>query len=107
MTDKNLRITDKHIFFWNGWPSNWYPAKIKVKIDEVDRIFNNSEQYFMYLKAKKFDDAETAKRILENGSNPKEAKRLGRLVKNFNNEMWEKVRMNIMFEANWKKYIQQ
>ena len=21
-----IRVTDKHVFFWSGWPSNWHPS---------------------------------------------------------------------------------
>jgi len=106
MNDKNIRVTDKHIFFWFGWPSNWYPSKFTATINNTEYMFYNTEQYFMFLKALYFNDIDIAHEIIENGSNPKEAKRLGRLVRNYDDKKWNEVKENIMFDANYLKYTQ-
>lgn len=106
MNDKNIRITDKHVFFWFGWPSNWYPSKFTAKINDNDYQFYNVEQYFMYMKAIYFNDVNIANEIIEKGSDPKEAKRLGRLVSNYDDKKWGKVREDIMFDGNYLKYNQ-
>lgn len=109
---KGLKITDKHVFFWGGWPSNWYKAKIVLGNTHSNNImfpehivFPTSEHLFMYYKAIQFNDKETAAKILES-SNPREAKRLGRMVKGFNDLVWDKVKYNIMLVTNYHKYNQ-
>jgi ribA/ribD-fused uncharacterized protein len=106
MNDNKVRITDKHIFFWFGWPSNWYPSKFTAIVDDIEYTFGNAEQYFMFMKAKYFHDDYMAEQIIKNGGNPKEAKRLGRLVNGFDGEKWDKVKFNYMVEANYLKYTQ-
>lgn len=101
-----MRVTEKHIFFWGEFPSNWHPARFVVERDGKELEFFNSEQYFMYEKAVVFGDEVTAMRILFEGKDPKKAKTLGRQVKNFDEKVWEKVRYQIMVYANMHKYLQ-
>jgi ribA/ribD-fused uncharacterized protein len=67
-----------------GYFSNWY--KSYFKLNGVS--FNSGEQYMMYQKAMLFGDHETAAKIL-NEDNPREQKKLGRLVKNFDKVVWD------------------
>lgn len=101
-----MRVTDKHIFFWGEFPSNWYKCHFIAEVDGKELEFFNSEQYFMWKKAKFFKDEDIAQRILLEGKNPKTAKSLGRLVKNYDDAAWNKVRYDIMVEANMLKYSQ-
>ena len=101
-----MRITKKHVFFWQGWLSNWYPAEIKYKADGNEITFHCSEQVFMYIKADTFKDYETAKEIVEKGSDPKEAKALGRKVKNYNDSQWNAIKEQAMYEACYEKFWQ-
>ena len=101
-----MRVTEKHIFFWGEFPSNWHPARFVVERDGKELEFFNSEQYFMYEKAVVFGDEVTAMRILFEGKDPKKAKTLGRQVKNYDDKIWEKVRYQIMVYANMHKYLQ-
>lgn len=101
-----MRITDKHIFFWGEWPSNWYKCHFTVEYNDKTLEFFNSEQYFMWMKAIKFGDEETAEKILTKGKNPKTAKALGREVKNYDDNEWDKIRYDIMVAANYFKYSQ-
>ncbi len=96
------RVTDTHVYFW-GDPtlSNWGPAEFKYK----DNHFWNSEQAFMWEKATCFSDFETAKEILKT-KNPREAKDLGRQVKNYNEETWAKYRYDAMREVCIAKFTQ-
>jgi predicted NAD-dependent protein-ADP-ribosyltransferase YbiA (DUF1768 family) len=57
-----MRITNKYIFFWGDWPSNWYPCHFVVKENGEELNFSSSEQYFMWKKATTFGDEETAKK---------------------------------------------
>jgi ribA/ribD-fused uncharacterized protein len=101
-----MRVTEKHVFFWGEFPSNWHPARFVVERDGKELEFFNSEQYFMYEKAVMFGDEVTAMRILFEGKDPKKAKTLGRQVKNYDDKIWEKVRYQIMVYANMHKYLQ-
>lgn len=59
----------------------------------------------MVRKAMLFNDADTAKRILKTES-PKDAKRLGRQVKNFEENLWVKHRKSIVLDGNTYKFTQ-
>jgi hypothetical protein len=101
-----MRVTDKHVYFWGEFLSNWYPARFTEAREGKTLEFFNSEQYFMYEKAKAFGDEEIAMRILFEGKNPKQAKSLGRKVKGYNDEVWNKMRYKVMLRANLLKYLQ-
>jgi ribA/ribD-fused uncharacterized protein len=101
-----MRVTDKHVYFWGEFLSNWYPARFTEARDGKTLEFFNSEQYFMYEKAKAFGDEETAMRILFEGKDPKQAKSLGRKVKGYSDEVWDKMRYKVMVRANLLKYLQ-
>ena len=97
-----MRVTDKHVFFWGEWPSNWFKCHFVAEGNE----FFNSEQYFMWVKAKTFGDEEVADEILKKGKNPKTAKELGRKVKNYDDAVWNEKRYQVMVDANLHKYSQ-
>jgi len=101
-----MRVTDKHVYFWGEFLSNWYPARFTEAREGKTLEFHNSEQYFMYEKAKAFGDEETAMRILFEGKDPKQAKSLGRKVKGYSDEVWDKMRYKVMVRANLLKYLQ-
>lgn len=101
-----MRVTDKHIFFWGEWPSNWFKCHFTVKHEGKVLDFFNSEQYFMWMKAITFGDEETADKILKKGHNPKTAKALGREVKNYDDKKWDEIRYRVMVDANYYKYSQ-
>ena len=101
-----MRVTDKCVYFWGEFLSNWYPARFTEAREGKTLEFFNSEQYFMYEKAKAFGDEEIAMRILFEGKNPKQAKSLGRKVKGYNDEVWNKMRYKVMLRANLLKYLQ-
>lgn len=93
------RITDTHIYFWGSELSNWYDCQFTYK----GHIFYNSEQAFMWEKAKFFNDEETAEKIL-NEPNPRKNKQLGREVKNFNGDVWLKEGYRVMVDVNLSKW---
>lgn len=96
-----MRVTDTHVFFWTGPFSNWHPAKFQM----FDIFFYNSEQAFMWLKARYFEDDEVATKILGT-SDPKRAKDLGKIVRGYNDSLWTVVRQGRMFEACLAKFSQ-
>lgn len=96
-----MRLTDKYILFWESCFSNFYPAKIKY----AGEIFLSSEHLFMYLKAMAFGDLEIAKQITKVGT-PKEAKALGRKIKEFDEHTWNNMRESCMHIAVYEKFSQ-
>lgn len=81
--------------------SNFYPCEFEFN----DKMFNFSEQCFMYQKALLFNDFEVAEQIL-NETNVRQIKALGRKVKNFNNELWDKHKEDFMYNACYAKFSQ-
>jgi len=96
-----MRITDNYVFFWNGIYSQWHKAP--MVIDKVE--YNSCEQYMMHQKALLFEDNEIAELIMKE-SNPREQKRFGRMIKNFNKSVWEKNCLAIVYEGNLAKFTQ-
>ena len=58
----------------------------------------------MYFKAKFFNDDEKAREIVQFGSNPKIAKKLGREIKGYDEESWSKEREEAMYKAVFLKF---
>ena len=61
--------------------------------------------WMMVGKARLFGDEEIAQRMLKT-TDPKEHKRLGRLVKGFDDKIWNKERMRIVEEGSWWKFTE-
>lgn len=97
----NYTIKDNYVLFWNGHFSNWYPVSFTLN----NMQFNCSEQYMMYMKAKTFNDQVSADKIME-AINPGVQKKLGKTVANFNNDEWDKVKEQIVYDACLAKYEQ-
>ena len=96
------RLTNTHLFFLRGVFSNFQHCPSLI-IDGIK--WENTEAAFMFFKAKHFKDFEIAEKIKKE-TNPAEAKKLGRLVKNYNDAEWEKVRYSYMYKVNLAKYTQ-
>ena len=96
-----MKITNKYVFFWSGIYSQWHKAN--MTIDGVK--YNSCEQYMMHQKALTFGDKEIAKLIMEE-TNPKEQKKYGRMIKNFDKSVWDKVCLGIVIKGNYFKFKQ-
>jgi len=81
--------------------SQWFPALFKI--DGVEYL--TAEQYMMAEKARLFNDSEMLENIL-NSQTPKEAKALGRKVRNFEDEVWKNHCSQIVVKANQAKFSQ-
>ena len=101
-----MKVTDKYVFFWKEDPFCNF-TKCEIRIDDLDdeTVFTSSEQLFMWYKAMFFDDEETAEKILKS-TRPEEARKLGRMVKNYNDTEWNKVRLSYMHRAVLQKFMQ-
>jgi ribA/ribD-fused uncharacterized protein len=96
-----MKITDKYVFFWNGIYSQWFLADMVT--DSI--TFNSCEQYMMYRKALLFGDKEIADEILFE-EDPREQKKWGRKIKNFNKDIWEQNCLSIVYQGNLAKFTQ-
>lgn len=97
-----MRVTDNYVFFFGSEFSNFYTPCL-IELD--GQTFTSSEQAFMYYKAKHFGDEESAKKILLTNI-PAKAKKLGRVVKNFDSEEWMKVCKDVMKKVCKAKFEQ-
>ena len=85
----------------NGYLSNWYPSVFQYG----GREYSSMEQYMMHQKAICFLDKTTAEEIMET-NDAAEIKRLGRLVNNYNDHIWNGVRQIAVFEGLYEKFAQ-
>lgn len=102
----------KFLFFWGHQPSKdgsvtkscfsqWWPS-----VFNVDGIaYKTAEHYMMAEKARLFNDDEQLKAILES-NHPMKAKQLGRQVRNFKPEIWDKHKYEIVKQGNYYKFSQ-
>lgn len=88
-------------FFYGGIFSQFFPCTFT----EMGVTYNSAEQYMMAQKALLFDDIQTYDKIMSL-ANPYKIKALGRLVKNFNQEIWDKHKEDIVFNGNLLKFSQ-
>jgi len=102
----------RYLYFWGHRPardggvgpgclSQWWP----VVFSEDGHTFASAEHYMMAHKAWLFGDAEAAERILAAG-HPGEAKKLGRAVRGFDEQVWNDHRFDIVVRGNITKFGQ-
>lgn len=97
-----MRTTDTHVYFWGSFLSNWIPKDLSIPYE--GHLFSNSEQLYMYMKAKFFEDYPIAARLVVLGKDPKTAKDLGRQVRNYDDSKWAEVREKKMYLACLLKF---
>ena len=85
----------------NGYLSNWYPCKFKYG----RYVYQSAEQFMMAQKALLFDDSEVFDKIMVS-NNQKTIKRLGKQVKNYDDEIWSCLRGKIMQRGIRAKFQQ-
>lgn len=94
-----MRRQNGFVLFWGGPFSQWYPQEI-----EIDGVkYNCCEQYMMAEKARMFGDTEILEYIMK-AKDPRDQKKGGRLVKNFNPQMWDLLSRDVVFRANLAKF---
>ena len=109
--DYNAGKKLKFLYFWGHQPSadgsitktclsQWWMSDFMVYKD-----YCCMEQYMMAEKADLFGDKEMEKQIMASRS-PKNIKALGRKVKNFRAEIWDKVKHSIILTGSYYKFTQ-
>lgn len=96
-----VNVTPDYVVFYGGPLSNF--AYTSFVYD--GQSWFSSEQCFMAQKAKTFHDIEMYRKIC-NAKTPQEAKRYGRMVKNYDNEIWNELRFQAMENAVYAKFSQ-
>jgi len=96
------------VVFWKprdkyGELSQWYRSRFHD--DVVDVIYTSCEQYMMYQKALLFSDNDMAPKIL-NEHNPGKIKKMGQQVRNFDQEVWDVAKYDIVVNGNYLKFTQ-
>lgn len=99
------------IYFWGHTPnpkkitnsclSQWYNCTFEVNGVQ----YHTAEQYMMASKARLFGDDDTLQEIMK-ATNPREYKALGRKIKGFNSETWDKHKYEIVVDGNKAKFSQ-
>ncbi|CAL9411545.1 NADAR family protein [Streptomyces sp. enrichment culture] len=100
----------KYLHFWGHRPlpdgrvgasclSQWWPSPFTV--DGVE--YATAEHWMMAAKARLFDDTEGERRVLA-AEHPSEAKKAGRLVRGFDEEIWRRERFGIVVEGSVHKF---
>lgn len=99
-----MRITEDMVLFWTArdYMSNFYQGK-GSKFTYKGHPFSCSEQAFMWEKANTFNATNIAKKLLTE-TNPNEAKKLGRAIRNYDDAKWSKLRFNVMVEVLKAKF---
>ena len=100
-TNEKFYENETGVYFKSGYLSQWH--EVPIVID--DTSYNCCEKYMMYQKALYFKDLEIANQIY-NTNDPKEQKKFGRLVKNFDETKWNNVCEFIVYKANYAKFTQ-
>ena len=95
------RITDTHIYFWDGIFCQWS----QYTMVEEDITYYSCEQYMMAKKAKLFNDEKVYDMIMSE-EYPSVQKELGRMVSNYNQDVWDKHKFDIVVNANYLKFTQ-
>ena len=85
----------------NGFLSNWYLSQFEVGHTK----FSSMEQFMMYKKAVCFGDHTIAEQILRT-EDAAQVKNMGRLVSNYDDQLWSGVRQLIVYEGLQAKFLQ-
>ncbi|WP_189263996.1 NADAR family protein [Streptomyces fuscichromogenes] len=100
----------RYLHFWGHRPrpdgqvsasclSQWWPSRFVV--DGVE--YATAEHWMMAGKARLFGDAEAERAVLAS-AHPAEAKKAGRLVRGFDEAIWERERLRIVTEGSVHKF---
>jgi ribA/ribD-fused uncharacterized protein len=100
----------KYLHFWGHRPrpdgrigpsclSQWWPSPFTV--DGVE--YATAEHWMMASKARLFGDADAERRAVEAAS-PALAKKAGRLVRGFDDTVWERERFGVVVEGSVHKF---
>jgi len=91
----------KYTFFYKSKLSQWH--MVDFVVDGIKYIC--CEQYMMAGKAKLFNDNETLAKIME-ATHPRKHQNLGRIVKGYDQETWDRNKYQIVYTGNYHRFKQ-
>lgn len=100
-----MRTTDTHVYFYGQSDrySNWNNCHLTDPITGM--YFHNTEQAFMWQKANFFRDNKITQ-LAGTETNPREVKKLGRMVAKYDDKLWTTVKFGYMVYVNYLKFKQ-
>ena len=109
---ENIAAESKFLFFWGHQPnedgsisktcfSQWWLSSFEVN----NVTYKTAEHWMMAKKAELFKDHAVLEKILQ-AKSPAEAKKLGRQVMNYHENLWLAARFEIVKEGNNHKFSQ-
>ena len=97
-----MLITEKYTFFYKDKIAHW---NMSTFVDDYNLTYCCAEQYMMSQKALLFEDLESYNKIM-NSNSPKEIQELGRKISNFDLEIWDNHKTDIVYKGNYFKFTQ-
>ncbi|MGH1433029.1 MAG: NADAR family protein [Lewinella sp.] len=97
-----MRETDDYYFFWKHQFGQW-TLRNMVDVDGIE--YNCCEQFMMYKKAILFGDKAIAQQLLAE-KDPSAQQKMGRLIRGFKAELWDKHKLGIVWYGNYLKFTQ-
>jgi ribA/ribD-fused uncharacterized protein len=93
--------TDTHFFFYKSKLSQWHMVDFYVEGIK----FNCAEKFMMSRKALLFNDLDAYKLIMET-YHPREHQLIGRKIKNYNQQIWDTYKYEIVYNGNYARFSQ-
>lgn len=105
----SIKLGNKHeyLYFWGhqgskkGCLSQWFESEFVIN----GVTYKTAEHWMMAQKAKLFGDTMLANQIVH-CCHPRDAKQLGRSVRKFDNDIWDKHKFAYVIEGNIAKFQQ-
>lgn len=103
-TPMEVPDSETAVYFWkphdaNGFMSQWY----KSPFTHEGITYETAEMWMMVQKAKLFEDEEIAEKMAKT-NDPKSHKALGRKVRGFDKEVWDREKSGIVEKGSWLKF---
>ena len=98
-------MQEQFVLFYGGPFSQWHCVSNGLNFVLNGIKYNCVEQYMMSEKALLFGDQALYIKIMD-AYIPREQKEYGRRVKGFDQEVWDKAKLNIVYFGNMAKYSQ-
>lgn len=106
---KSIVVKNNIVFFSRSCLSQWYGGfdgqDSTFSTPDGEYTYNCAEQAMMHAKALLFEDHTIAERIMQT-KNPSEQKNLGRLIANFDANVWDDYKFCIVCDINMAKFKQ-
>ncbi|XP_076076674.1 protein irg-1-like [Mytilus galloprovincialis] len=97
------KALEQFVFFWK--PDSPYSQLYLSEFAVEGLVFNSAEQFTMYSKAMLFEDEDIAYKVLVE-QDPLEQTKFGRLVRNFDQELWDATFLPIVERGIKAKFSQ-